>query len=374
MDTTTPSLPIKGGTIVITGARGVGKTLLAATYAPPGQEGKVFWHDSERSASRVIQQFEEMETSFGHYRNLTSRFDDLPEEKDLLSRIATGSLPWVTSKQKAALADYYEYVTGDLNRNMGKGEYLVYVHDTIETLEAGMAAWVEMDKRRAGWTRDSHGRMWTEAYYPLYEHLIESLYSRGVQTVILCSHLKTPWEQNQPVPNAVKPAGKKILFRLSSLMLWLVKGNPAPAGLVLKERLGKLHAVDGEWKIRRMLPERIPVCTWEEIGRYLREGCNLENPGPGEKMTVDEERMISDLLTDRQMDLMILTAKQQAQGIGKQVEKPIPPEVQQETDEVKVLAIEKRERGLSNEEIRAELLAEEHSIPTVIRVMKEIGG
>jgi len=215
--------------------------------------------------------------------------------------------------------------------------------------------------------------MWSEAVYPLYDHLIESLYGRGVQTIILCSHLKTPWEQNQPVPNAVKPAGKKILFRLSSLMLWLVKGNPEPAGLVLKERLGRLHAVDGKWKIRRMLPERIPVCTWEEIGRYLREGCNLENPGPGEKMTANEEQMISDLLTDRQMDLMILTAKQQSLSMGKQVAQPIPPEIQQETDEVKVLAIGMREAGLDDEEIRGQLL-ENHPIPTVMRVMKEIGG
>ena len=374
MDTTTPILPVKGGTIVITGAKGTGKTFLAATYAPPGMEGKVFWHDSERSASNVIQQLASMGKEFGHYRNLTSRFDNLPDERDLLARIDSGDLPWVSGKQQSALADYYEFVIHDLNASMGKGEYSVYVHDTIETLESGMAAYVGLNKRITGWTRDSHGRMWSEAVFPLYEHLIESLYTRGIETVIFCSHIKTPWENNQPVPNAVTPAGKKILYRLSSLMIWLVNETDAPAGLVLKERLGKLSIVDGEWETKRMLPRRIPRCTWREIKRYLRDGCDLVNPGEGEELSRREKEMISDLLSDAQMELMILTARQQVQSIGKQVEKPIPPEIQQETDEVKVLAIEKRERGLSNEEIRAELLAEEHSIPTVIRVMKEIGG
>ena len=373
MDTTTPSLPIKGGAVVITGAKGVGKTSLAATYAPPGMENTVFWHDSERSGNRIVQDLIDAGTKFGYYRNLTSRFDDLPGEADLLARIDAGDLPWVSNKQRTALEDYYEYVIHDLNVNMHKNTYKVYVHDTIETLEAGMVAWVANNKRLAGWKLDSHGRMWSDAVYPLYEHLTEALYGRGVETIIFCSHIKTPWEGNRPIPNAVTPAGKKILYTLSSLMIWMVNGEEAPAGLVLKERLGKLTIVGGKWKLKRMLPRRIPICTWEEIGKYLKNGCNLIDPEEGEKLSKREEEMISPLLSDAQMELMILTARQQVQSIGKQVEKPIPPEVQQETDEVKVLAIGMREAGLDDEEIRGQLL-ENHPIPTVMRVMKEIGG
>jgi len=370
---TNPSLPLQGATIVITGAKGVGKTFLAATYAPPGTESMVFWHDSERSANNVNRQLSEMGRSFGHYRNLPSRFDSLPDERDLLSRISTGDLPWVTSRQKAALADYYEFVVQDLNLHMAKNQYLVYVHDTIETLEAAMVAYVSSNKWETGWTRDSHGRMWSEAVYPLYDHLIESLYGRGIQTIILCSHLKTPWENNQPIPNAVKPGGKKILYQLSSLMLWLVNGEYGPAALVLKERLGKLSIVDGEWEVTRMLPRRIPTCTWKEIKRYLKEGCDLRTGPDDEKMTRDEEQMISDLLTDRQMDLMIQTAKQKTEGLLPPVEKKIPPAIQQETDELKAEALKMREEGASNDEIREGLL-ENNSIPAVTRVMKEIGG
>lgn len=362
-------LPVQDGTIVITGGKGVGKTTLAATYAPPGLEHRVFWHDSERSANNIALQLKDMGTGFGHYRNLSSRFDNLPGEADLLARIEAEDLPWVGARQRSALADYYLFTIRDLNANMAQGQFDVYVHDTIETLEAGMAAYVAQNKKVTGWTRDTHGRMWSEAVYPLYDHLIESLFTRGVKTVILCSHLKTPWENNQPVPNAVKPAGKKILYRLSTLMLWLVKGEDAPAALVLKERLGKLSAgEDGYWDVQRMLPERIPVCTWREIGRYLREG--YEAGTPGETMTEDEKRMISDLLTDRQMDLMIYTAKERSQG---EAPAKVLPEVQQEVDEVRAKADEMRESGMGLDEIRPKLL-DKHSIPIVMRVIKELGG
>ena len=373
VDTIVRELPVQGGTIVITGAKGVGKTFLAATYAPPGMESRVFWHDSERSANNVTRKLERLGRSFGYYRNLGSRFDSLPDEADLLTRINREDLPWVNSRQRNALADYYLFTIRDLCENMGKDQYDVYVHDTIETLESGMVAYVSANKGPTGWSRDSHGRMWSEAVYPLYDHLVESLFIRGVKTVILCSHLKTPWENNQPIPNSVKPAGKKILYKLSTLMLWLVKGKKAPSAIVLKERLGDLSiGSDGDWDVECKLPERIPVCTWREIDRYLKEGCDLDNPAPGERMTPDEERMISDLLTDRQMDLMISTAKKQAQGASSQPE--VPAKVQEETDMAKTKALGMREAGLTDDEIRVQLQALEYPIPTVLRVMKEIGG
>jgi hypothetical protein len=112
----------------------------------------------------------------------------------------------------------------------------------------------------------------------------------------------------------VAPAGKKLLYRLSSLMLWLVNerrnADGAPAALVLKERLGHLAPTEeGTWEIKRMLPQRIPHCTWADVSRYLEEGCDLANPAEGEAMSAEEQEMISDLLSDKQMRLMVLAAE-----------------------------------------------------------------
>lgn len=300
--------------VIITGARNTGKSLLAATYLPPDKVGRVYVHDSENSMNRVLVGQEKSGHKFGRYVDLKARFSDLPGEDDLLDRINAGELPWVSQGAKSNLVDYYQYILNDIATNLTPGKYDVYIHDTLEKFEAGMAAWVESNKRLAGVTSTAYGKLWSEGIFVLYENLLTSLYSRGVKTVILCSHLKTPWHDKRPVMGKVVPSGKKILYRLSSLMLWLVNdrrnSDGAPAGLVLKERMGDLAVVDGKWQIRRMLPRRIPHCEWEDIRRYLREGTDFDNPAPGEAMSQAEKAMISELLTDEQMQLMILAAEQ----------------------------------------------------------------
>lgn len=300
--------------IVITGSRGVGKTLLASTYLPPSQVGQVYYHDSENSANRVVQQLAASGLAFGRYVDLKARFSDLPGDDDLLARINAGKLPWVSEKAKSSLAAYYEHVLADLAENLIPGKYKLYIHDTLEKVEAGMAAWVETHKKVAGVTSVAFGKLWTEGVYPLYEHLLASIFDRGVETVILCSHLKTPWSGNRPVVGKVVPSGKKLLYRLSSLMLWLVRDarvyDGAPAALVLKERMGSLTTDKDGWSIHRMLPERVPHCTWVDVRQYLEIGCNLSQPADGETMSQAERDMISELLTDEQMRLMILAAEQ----------------------------------------------------------------
>lgn len=301
--------------VVITGARNTGKSVLAATYLDPGESHKVYVHDSENSMNRVLVSLKAQGKEFGRYVDLKARFSDLPGEEDLLGRINNGQLPWVGEKGKSSLMDYYQYIISDLNDNMEPGKYTVYVHDTLEKLEAGMAAWVDNNRKKSGVTTSAHGKLWTEGVFPLYENLLSALYDRGIQTVIMCSHLKTPWEGNRPVIGKVTPSGKKLLYRLSSLFLWLVNDrrntDGAPAALVLKERMGSLQVVDGEWKIRRMLPERIPHCTWKDIRHYLKEGCDLENPALGESMSNGERELISELMTDEQMRLMLMDAEKE---------------------------------------------------------------
>jgi len=310
--------------IVITGARGVGKTTFAATFSPATKEAmsRVFWHDSEQSANRVRKDFEDAKMPFGYYMNLGSRFSDLESSEDLLAKINKGELPWVSANQRGTLSSYYEYILNDIDKNLTPGRYDIYVHDTLEKLESGMMAWVENNKRKAGVTSVAFGKLWSEGVYPLYEMLIESLFSRGVKTIILASHLKNPWEGGRPIPGKVAPSGKKLLYKLSSLMIWLVNERSnetgTPAGLILKERMGKIVPKNGTWQPRRMLPERIPHCTWADIDRYLTDGCDLSNPATGETMSRQEKDMISELLTDEQMKLMILSEEKDVEELKQQ--------------------------------------------------------
>lgn len=302
-------------TIVLTGARNTGKTTLASTFLPPKQVNKVIYFDSEKSAQNIRAQLLEANLDFGEYIDLQARFHSLPSDNDLLSRLNRGTFPWVSERAKDSLAEYYLYILDCLEKKLERDKFSVCVFDTLEKLEAGMAAWVEGHRKQSGVTTLAFGKLWTTGVYPLYEHLLSSIFDRGVETIILCSHLKTPWQGNRPVVGKVMPSGKKLLYRLSSLMLWLVNdrrnADGAPAALVLKERMGAVRVVDGDWVTSRMLPERIPHCTWTDVRRYLSEGCDLSNPAEGEAMTNAEKDMISELLTDEQMRLMVLDAEKE---------------------------------------------------------------
>lgn len=303
--------------IVITGPRGVGKTLLAATYAPPSEIGSVYWHDSENSANHIIDELRSQDLSLGRYVNLSARFRDISDDADLLERINRNNLPWVNERGRRSLEEYYRYILADLDKNLVPNKYKIYVHDTLEKLEAGMQAWVEDNRRASGWKSAAYGGMWVHGYYPLYQQLLDAIFARGVETIILTSHLKTPWEGNRPLIGKVTPAGKKILHYLSSLYIWLVhepnNADGAPAGIVLKERMGKLRPDESTntWSIHKTLPQRIPHCTWKDINEYLENGTDLKNPLPGEVLTEDERAMISDSIPDKLMELQIALVQQE---------------------------------------------------------------
>lgn len=350
---------MNGKLFVITGARGVGKTTLAATFAPPSEVGQVYYHDSENSANNIVSQMEAAKLGFGRYVNLLDRFTDLPGDSDLLSRISKGKLPWVTPEQRRSLAEYYTWILADLDKNLTPGKFKVYVHDTLEKFEAGMAAWVELNKAAAGVGRLAYGGLWTDGFNPLYSEFMSALYARGVETIILVSHLKTPWEGSQAVVGKVVPSGKRLLYQLSSLFLWLVNepknADGAPAALVLKERLGRLEpAGDNVWVMRQMLPKRIPMATWKRINEYLANGCDLENPTKGEVMSQDELQMISELVTDEQMRLMVLSAERELAELQRDTAPMISVrEVKPEVDLGVARAM--LEEGLSVEDIAEKL-------------------
>lgn len=290
---------------VITGGRGSGKSTAIATFPKPSDIERLCVFDTEDSMSDLVH------LGFTHIR----LYDKLRVGGDMLDRLARGEVPWVDPQGRNALIQYYEYFVEQLNEVLVPDHYRYFAIDTVEPIEAAMTAAVEAGRRVFGWSGTrAYGRMETEGVRPLYTGLLEAVAQRGVEHIILTSHLKGVWVDDQPVIGKVKPGGRlQVLARLSSAMFWLVAGDDpsgAPAALVLKARMGKVEAVGGKWQVRRVLPERIPAFTWNAVEGYRESPADLANPAPGEVMADDERAMIGELLSDEQMRLMVAAAEQ----------------------------------------------------------------
>ena len=311
-------LKLNRAVVVFTGSRGVGKTTAAATYLPPSRVDRVFYHDGENSTNQIVDQLARRGKKFGYLGQLDEKWTRaLPGQADLLSRIARGSLPWASVAEKNALIDLWLYIIDDIDRNLKPDQFEVYVHDPVERLEAAMTAWVSDNRQAAGWQRASMGEMWTQGFYPLYRGFLQSLFARGIKTVIFTAHLGAPWAEGGKgvIPGKVKVRAKPELFKLAQLYVWLVheprNADGAPAGIVLKKRLGELDITASDtWDIKSNLPKRVPHFTWDDVAQYLAAGCDLAHPQPGETLTEQESQLIDDtFFSDAQMQLMLLWAK-----------------------------------------------------------------
>lgn len=359
---------------LITGSKGSGKSSSIAFFPQPTQEDmdKLCVVDTEDSMSDIIEQLDRLGLKFGAYIRMYERLS--VENKDLLKSISNGQLPWVSQKQKGALTDYYEFFLNQMEVTLKDNKFKYLGIDTIEGIEAGLAAWAEVNRTKSGWSgQRDHGKLEVESVRPLYDSLLESFAQRGVEHIILTSHLRNVWHNNSPVPSKVEPGGRlALLSKLASVMLWLTpdgrNADGAPAAIVLKGRQSIVEIENGEWKIRRPLPQRIPHFTWQDFRRYAREGCDRENPAPGEEMTQDEYNMVSELLTDEQMKLMILgTEAAIAEYKAAQQSFSIMPSVPDVSEEERSNILTMLGNGMTPPTIARELGL---PLPTVLRVKK----
>ena len=297
---------------VVTGPKGVGKSTTLATFPPVDDMSKVAVLDTEDSMSDIVELFEAQGHPFGKY---IRAYDRYRADDDMLTRMAKGDIPWVGKEQKNSLVDYYDWLMATLAVTLKPGAFKYLLIDTIEPIEMAITAAVQDRKGKLGWSGVSaYGRMETEGVRPLYEGLLEGIHKTGVDTILVSSHIKPAWLDKKPVPGKVKAGGRMaVLARLSTAMFWLSHSGDnedgAPAALVLKARIGTMSIVDGRWVPRRVLPERIPHFTWQDVDRYKREPANYVNPKPGERMSVDERDMISELLSNAQMRYMVMGAE-----------------------------------------------------------------
>ena len=361
---------------VVTGPRASGKSMSVATFPPATKEGigAMLVVDTEDSMSNILANQERLGLKFGAYIRMYDRFK---VGDDMLERIAQGKLPWVGSSQRNALVQYWEYFIGELHKRLESGKFKYVGIDTVEPVEAAMAAWAEANPRLSGWSGTrAYGRLETEGVRPLYENLLEGMFNRGVEHIILTSHLKRVWEEDKPVLNKVQPGGRlNLLARISSMMFWLVReannDDGAPAAIVLKARACVMDVKDGQWAPRRALPDRIPHFSWADVRRYLEKGCDLKNPARGETLSVDEKDMISEMLTDEQMKLMVMSQERDLEiaKAARQVE-TVQPVVTVEPDVEEVIL------ELSKGDLNPMQIAEQAgvSLPDVIRVLGKRGG
>lgn len=306
--------------ITATGAKGTGKTTFMCEFLKPSEIGLTVYVDNENSGNRFRQQINDDGLDFGQYINTMERFTKLPSDDDLLDRITNGKVPWASDTEKHTLIDFFKYFMREVSQ-IPRNKYKSFVIDTGEHVEAGMAAYVDVNKKQFGVTND--WTLWTMGVYPLYRFILQGIWDRGIPNILIGFHIKDAaegWGKSyRKIPGKVKPSGKPILKQLSSLMVWLVNDsrnpNGEPAALTLKERMGitKANRERDEWDNRTMIPKRIPTCTWEEIRRYLKEGYNISNPKSTEIPSDGEMDMISELLNDAQTRLMIEEAKVEQQ-------------------------------------------------------------
>lgn len=299
----------------LTGSKGSGKTTGTFSFLRVSDYPTVFYIDTEDSASDILRANKELGLELGKY---VRAYERLSGTKDIIAEVAAGRLPWVNEKEKSALIQYFDWLKKMLNTELTAGKFTTLIMDTIEPVEAAITAYVEVNKQKAGWSGDrSYGRMETEGVRPILDNLFEGIHQRGVQRIILTSHVKPVWMEKKPILNKVEPGGRLALWsRISSCMFWLVPNyeneDGAPAALVLKARFGnrEIDKETGFVTTRRVLPQRMPRFSYADILEYKKHPANLKNPQPGEVPTLEEKEMMSEFLNDAQMRLMVLGLEQ----------------------------------------------------------------
>lgn len=320
-----------------TGAKGTGKSTAAARFARPSEIDSVAVFDTEDSMSDIIRNNKKLGVEFGAYIRAYDRLKSYLKLKDqnewndqLLTRISKGDLPWRDEAEQFGLAEYWEWFLKEIDRVLVPGKFKFFVIDTIEPIEAGCAAWAQKNKKLSGFRSMAYAQGEVEAIRPLLENVMESIHQRGIEHILVTSHTKTPWVEgvggkSRPVNDRIKPGGRlKVWSRISTAMLWMTKGNPpnsanAPSAIVLKARLSDTKIANNEWDIRDPIPPRIPAFSWKAWREYEQHGWNPLEPKPGELLYPEEERMMSELLSNEEYKLMILDAQialKEKEGVG----------------------------------------------------------
>lgn len=170
---------------------------------------------------------------------------------------------------------------------------------------------------RFGGTHPGVGRIW--------KNVMTFLQGKGYKLVIICIHMSAVWAGGAPI-DKFKAKGNKTLTELANLTLVLQRSifpSTPPRAIVGKEALGLVTFQDGEFKVSMALPPVIPKCTWKAIGEYIDGAFDKKEYIKDEKPTPDELERYGEWLTKEQKKLIQTVAsnpefsmsEQEASGI-----------------------------------------------------------
>lgn len=177
-----------------------------------------------------------------------------------------------------------------------KDRFTAVIIDNIALLQEGCVEEVKRFPTRYGILPMNAQKGSFGGAYPGVKYLLKSMFSelraKGVQVIVITSHVKTAWAGDKPLLGKFKAVGLDIIAELSVLSLALVPGAAenlgCPAAVVAKEQLAKIEWKDGKLDVVRRLPLRLPKATFSEVKDYLANPANLTNPRPGEVPTREE--------------------------------------------------------------------------------------
>jgi hypothetical protein len=273
---------------LFTGFRGTGKSTLAATADCPQN---ICFLDYEQKGRELHKQL-----GFGYYESITDT---------------------VTAKAGRVINIELFRRTWQIIESLPKDRFTVLVLDNINELQRGMEA--EVKDRPARYDVDQQKALsgaWGGAW-PGVHTLVSSISTyastRGIDLVIVVSHLKPAWGNGQPLFNKFKTDGVARLHELSTLSLVMVPGvtPPTPSALVMKEQTG-LVSFDPdtkEYRITRRLPLKLPQATWAAIRSYFDHPANFQSPRPGEMPTPEELEPYSPTCSRDQLQAIAAAAK-----------------------------------------------------------------
>ena len=306
--------PEFAGTMKFTGYKGIGKSWLAAQADLPTN---MLFMDFDQKGEGINAQLQ-----FGKFHSMQSE----------ASKGEIKSEPLV-------LFDYTMQVVNEIEQD----RYTVVVLDNVSPLETAIRAEAirHVDKycKAFGLNKKNviagrYGGSNSIKNYWIGE-FVAALRGKGVQLVIMTSHISDRWIGGVPVPNKHSIKGGSKWDELSILSLILIPGAnpPTPDAQVQKEQLGSITLNTSDMTdeqlvamqrgetghtMARRLPFRIPGCTFQKLRWYLTNPTDFDNLRDGEQIVESEFAPFRDKLTSQQIayvhDAVTLEKRKEAQA------------------------------------------------------------
>ena len=270
------------GVTKVTGYRGVGKSYFASQIENPG---------------------------------LTVFFDFEAKGAGIDSQVHFGLYVPVTERASGGRLGVYDTFMKEIE-SLPSGKFTHCIIDNTAPLETAMRAEAARNAARyakqfgmdaGNITANRYGGQGGVVNYLISEAVCNPLWSKGVKLISVTTHIRNRWAGGAQVINSFNIKGSDRWDELSILTLVLIPGEfaPIPAALVMKEQLGAIEFANGEFKVSRRLPYRLPRATPAAIRDYLQSPANLQSPASGETPTDDEIQPFREKLSREQIKIVL---------------------------------------------------------------------